>query len=510
MKLEIGNWKFGLAHDLKLKNCRNSFLLIVLIFIVSSIPKNVCCQNLVPNLDLSSHWDGHTHIGVPPYNSLWGWTDTDGREYAILGSLDSIYFFDVTNPYKIRLCDARAGGAYKGSVVSSRNREFKTYKNYCYAVADAAYAGLQVYDLKYLPDSVHKVYDDITLSSNAHSLYIDGTRLYLSWNKRMQNGDNDIPVTVLSLKNPEIPTFISDLVAPVQDLGGGKTLSEFEYVHDLFVRNDTAYCCCGYDGMFIYDYKDSIHPHLLQTIANYIDAGYNHSCWLSTDGNLLVFTDETQYARVKLYDVSALKASGQRHLNEVCLFSSHATEGSIGHNAYMKGKLIYMSYYEDGVVVFDMSDSTNVHEVASYDTYPQNQPGQYHGTIGCWNIYPFFPSGTIIASDMENGLFVLRLDSVSAINSNYIACNTLNIKIIQNPFKENINLVANTSTSQKVEISLYDMIGKKFFSSDYDCFPGSTLINIPCPSRISGTIILTAKAGNCTLTRKLIQMEAGN
>ena len=506
MKLEIRN--LGLAQDSTMKLCRNLFLL----FLCICLPKSALTQNLVPQLNLASHWDGHTKNGVPPYNSLWGWTAGNGREYAIFGAQDSVYFFDVTDPFHIKLCDARAGRAHNGSVVWSRNREFKTYKNYCYCVADNSYCGLQIYDLKYLPDSVHKVYDADTLSSNAHSLYIDGERLYLSWNKRLHKGDQDIPLTVLSLKIPERPTFMGDLPRRYQIISPTDSEEEFDYVHDLFVRNDTAYCCCiigpGSGALYIYDYKDTIHPHLLQTISSYIDACYTHSCWLSNDGNLLVFTDECPGERVKLYDVSALKApaSFNPHLKPLDYFGSHFSERSIGHNAYLKGKLIIMSYYEDGVVVFDMSDSTNVHEVASYDTYPQNQAGSYNGTIGCWNVYPYFSSGTIIASDMENGLFVLKLDSVSAINSNYIACNSLNIKIIQNPFQGDIRLVANGTTSQKVEISLYDMVGKKMFSSDYDCFAGNTEINIPCPYRNSGTIILVAKTKDCTLTRKLIQI----
>ena len=116
-------------------------------------------------------------------------------------------------------------------------------------------------------------------------------------------GEDDIPLTLASLKNPEIPNFIADLHAPPDGNGG----VQFEYVHDLFVRNDTAYCCCGTYGMYIYNYKDSINPVLLQYITDYTDAGYNHSCWLSPDGDLLVFTDETPGARVKLYDVSAFK-----------------------------------------------------------------------------------------------------------------------------------------------------------------------------------------------------------
>ena len=41
----------------------------------------------------------------------------------------------------------------------------------------------------------------------------------------------------------------------------------------------------------------------------------------------------------------------------------------------------------------------------SYDTYTQ---GSGNGFNGCWGVYPFLPSGTIVASDIDNGLFVLQ------------------------------------------------------------------------------------------------------
>jgi len=483
-----------------MKICQNLFLL----FVIICISKTCLAQNLTPELELASHWDGHSHEYQAPYNSLWGWTGSNGREYAIMGSLDSIYFFDVTNPYKIKLCDARAG-----RFNNCPNREFKTYKNYCYAVGDGTYSSLQIFDLSYLPDSVHKVYDEDTISSGSHSLFIDGERLYLSWNKMVHKGETDIPLTVVSLINPVAPTFIANLIAPK----GGNGDAEFEYVHDLFVRNDTAYCCCGPGGLFIYNYKDPINPVLIQSITYYDNnpPSYTHSCWLSPDGNLLVFTDETQGEPVELYDVSALKDTGaqRKYLKPVCVFGSHVADRSTAHNAYMKGNLIYMSYYEDGAVVFDMSNvmiDSNVREIASYDTYPQNAPGQYHGNIGCWNVYPFFTSGTIIASDMRNGLFVLRLDSVSFLDSNYFTCDSLNINILQNPFHGNINLTASAVTPQNVNVGLYDMVGRKLYSSVYNCPIGTTSISIPCPEKLGGALILTVSSGNCHLTRKLVKM----
>jgi len=487
-----------------MKNGRISFVVFIYIPVFLWLSNTVSAQNLIPQLNFRSNWNLHSHaVSDYPYNSLWGWTSSSGHEYAIMGSLDSIYFFDVTNPLKIKLCDARAG-KFNNCI----NREFKTYKNYCYAVADHVGCSLQIFDLSFLPDSVHKVYDNDTLSSGAHSLFIDGDRLYLTWNKRAYGPkpNPDIPLTVLSLKNPVSPVYLADLVAPL----GGNGLPQFEYVHDCFARNDTVYCCCAGAGLYIYNYQNPISPVLLQAITSYNgnQPGYNHSCWLNPDGNMLVFTDETPVP-VELYDVSDLKITpNQPTLRQICTFGSNDSFGSIGHNAYFKGKYIYMAYYEDGVVIFDMSDSTKVHEITSYDTYPQNATRSYGNPVGrgCWNIYPYFPSGNIIASDTRNGLFVLGIDSVSAINSNYINDNSLDIKILNNPFTNDIKLAENANSPQKVNICLYDMLGKKLYSSDYYFAPGDNTINIPGDFIPNGAVILTAATNNSSFTRKLVKV----
>jgi hypothetical protein len=44
-------------------------------------------------------------------------------------------------------------------------------------------------------------------------------------------------------------------------------------------------------------------------------------------------------------------------------------------------------------------------EVASYDTYAPSDADTFNGA---WNIYPYLPSGNILVSDIDGGLFVLR------------------------------------------------------------------------------------------------------
>ena len=108
MKLEIGNWnpkahvsKFAvpgvaLAKDgglRKMKNYQNPFLLFALIFVVALIPKNARSQNLVPQLELASHWDGHSdNVSPDPYNSLWGWAPTTDVNMQLLDLLTLFIF----------------------------------------------------------------------------------------------------------------------------------------------------------------------------------------------------------------------------------------------------------------------------------------------------------------------------------------------------------------------------------------------------------------------------------
>lgn len=44
-------------------------------------------------------------------------------------------------------------------------------------------------------------------------------------------------------------------------------------------------------------------------------------------------------------------------------------------------------------------------EVAYFDIYPKGDAVEF---VGTWSNYPYFPSGNIIVSSIENGLFVLR------------------------------------------------------------------------------------------------------
>jgi hypothetical protein len=70
---------------------------------------------------------------------------------------------------------------------------------------------------------------------------------------------------------------------------------------------------------------------------------------------------------------------------------------------------IVTSYYTDGVIIHDADRPGNIIEVGNFDTAPDYE-GQ--GFNGCWGAYPFLPSGNILASDMQEGLYVLETEYV--------------------------------------------------------------------------------------------------
>jgi hypothetical protein len=60
-------------------------------------------------------------------------------------------------------------------------------------------------------------------------------------------------------------------------------------------------------------------------------------------------------------------------------------------------------------LVLDISNPLSPQIAGQYDTYPQNNSGNYNGA---WGVYPFLPSGNTIISDMSTGLYVLHFDGM--------------------------------------------------------------------------------------------------
>lgn len=354
------------------------------------------------NINLLSNWDdpavpAEAVYGIR-YSGIWGWYDnSNSHEYAIIGSSDGYYFIDVTNPTAPVNCDFVAG--VRDSCIW---REIKTYSHYAYLISDDNNPNsFQIVDLQYLPDSVHVVYNSNTLFSRAHTLYVDGDKLYCASVKGGPLGHSSM--AVYSLANPELPVLISNLDSTLQLPGGN--------VHDMYVRNDTVYASAGYDGLFIFLY-DGLNDSLIyiNSLTTYPSQGYNHSSALTEDGRTLIFTDEVPNGLpVKAMDVSDLS-----NLSVNTTFFSNI--GATPHNPFIVGNICYMAYYQDGLYVYDVSNVNNPVQLGFFDSF-NNPGGTYLSPAykGGWGAYPFLPSGNILLSDMQTGLYVLDASAVQSV-----------------------------------------------------------------------------------------------
>ncbi len=435
------------------------------------------------NMIQLGRWDDESipYFGDQQFSACWGWYDsTKDREYAIFGSLDSHYFADVTDPTNPRIVDIE-----DGSGATSIWREYKTYGKYCYAVADAGPASLQIYDLSYLPDSVHKVYDSDSLVMRVHTLWIDGDRLYC--NSATTKSAQTYAVTILSLANPENPSLLGHVIPPIFD--GSPA---FVKCHDAYVRNDTLWCSGENAGVFIYDVSDPSNGQLMGTIQDYPEKGYNHSGSLSGDGKTFVFTDENAGLGIKAYDVSDFA-----NFELQSVFRSNP--GAIAHNPYFMGSRLFVSSYHDGVYVYDLSTPTDPKIIAWYDTYPQNGT-TYGGFEGVWTVYPDLPSGNIIAVDQANGLFMLRMDATASVSP-------LEVKdalIYPNPTEGRVNIGLESTLAQDLDISLVDASGKTVHQVVMNAQTGWNDYQLDLPEALPrGIYMLQLKGANTHICKKL-------
>jgi hypothetical protein len=149
--------------------------------------------------------------------------------------------------------------------------------------------------------------------------------------------------------------------------------------------------------------------------TTYPSVAFTHSGWPSADQRFLFFHDELEeIQRGFNTQIYTMNLSNLRSPSIVTSYQGPTT--TTDHNGYTKGSFYYVSHYRRGFVLFDVSDPNQMREVGHLDTFLA--PGaNAAGTDGAWGVYPFLPSGTVILSDISNGLFVLKDQAASLANS---------------------------------------------------------------------------------------------
>ena len=391
------------------------------------------------------------------FNEVWGYA-ADNREYAIFGSASFIHIFDVTDPTNLVEITTIPGGN------QTSWRDFKTFQNYLYAVADNAPDGLVVIDLSVLPEAPTIVHQNTEQFRSCHNVYVDeaNARLYTAG---AGPGGRGTFVYDLSV-NPSQPDFI------------GRAMLNQNRLHDIYVRDNIAYCSAGNPGFYIYDLTDVSQEKL---VASAETNGFNHSSWVSDDGSFAFFAEEVPRGLpLGIMDLCDME-NGNIEVNNFFQFpiieGLDPSENLVtAHNPFIKGDFAYVSYYRDGLHVYDISEPENVVRVGYFDSYPQNTDYQ-GGFVGTWGCYPYLPSGNILLADIVNGLFVVDflLDDDVQVGTGTLCAPSSNntieaegFSIVPNPSNGFIQIEIPT-VSNNYTISAFSITGQQewFAEGDY-------------------------------------------
>ena len=467
-------------------------LFLALLFCTVILHSQIYQSYNINLLSLSTPNIGDAGVDNRHYSGCWGWYQASkNKEYGICGASNGTYFIDVSSP-----TTPSVSGFLQGAQQSTY-REMKTYQHYCYIISDDGQnKNFQIVDMQYLPDSIHVVYNDSTLFRRGHTIWIDQNKMYIG------AMIDTVPLAttamaIFSLANPESPVLLRKL---------GEDLPLLNYIHDMYVRNDTIYASAGYQGLYILKFDTLTNTFSqLGSYVDYASHGYNHSSFLTQDGKHLIFCDEVP-ERLPIHFVNVENLGNIQPVKDWNPSDGTTTP----HNPYIKDNFAVVSCYQDGLYIYDISQPNNINTVGYFDTYPQggNSVGNYFDAPyrGNWGAYPFLPSGIIIANDMQNGMFVLSAASAYTttiknpvgINENAFQQQS---SIILYPNPASTQIALHYTTQNAATLSLRNILGQVITEKQFN---GSLNEYMDVRSLENGTYFISIKEKERVITKKLV------
>jgi choice-of-anchor B domain-containing protein len=347
-------------------------------------------------VDLLSHTPLNAFSGSnTAANDLWGYVSPTGREYAFIGLENGTGFVEVTFPTTPIVLDFIPH-------VSACCSDVKVYQEYAYIVNEENGSeeaeGMQVVDLSDIDNgnvTLVKTFADMSLT-HAHNIAVNeesGFAYIVGAEGTPSNGG----------------LYVVDLSDPVNPAYAG-AWSSFR-VHDVQVVSYTSGPYAGREIAFTYsqgarlrivDVTNKSAMTLLGT-ATYPNGCFSHQGWLSEDRQYVYLNDECDETFVGVPTTTYVIDVSD--LTNPTFFTSF-TNGlpSTDHNLMVRGDFVFEANYTSGLRIYHVKDLAQVDEVGYFDTYPADDAP---GFRGAWTVYTDLPSGNLLVSDVQSGLFVL-------------------------------------------------------------------------------------------------------
>lgn len=331
-------------------------------------------------------------LGAKSGNTCWGYVSKSGKEYALMGCSNKTVVFDVSNWND---CKKVAEVPHSEGLWS----DIKIYKDTMYVSSETSGTGIQVVDLSKIDSGQATLVKTITTPGRSHTIAVDpdGPFLYTCGSNE---GVSKGATCCFDIKDPNDPKRVgAPTMTPVyQHESQVVTYKSGKY------KGKTVFFGGGEGrGLEIWDVTDKNKPTLIRRVA-YPFVGYCHQGWLDQTMKYFYVNDEFDEStnsiatRTLVFDVSDLEKAD--------LVSTYTTSKlSIDHNLYTRNGFNFHANYTSGLWIFDANDTPMEPKLCGFfDTYPADDKAHFDGA---WSNYPLLPSGVVLISDINEGLFVV-------------------------------------------------------------------------------------------------------
>ena len=371
---------------------------------------------------------------VASSNPNWKFSDiTADGNIAVQGSYNcrGAFIYDITNP------DAPVLANWYNPGGNQQFLEAIVIGNRAYLGSGLGNGGVHIVDLTdpYQPvllgtvDSAHGNGNNVI---HEMMVFDQGGRRYLIENYNSTVIDKSLKV--IDVTNP---------ISPV--LKWQFSPADGSWVHAMHIRGNRMFMS-EYTGLKVEIFDISnLATQAPTSIGAVVSNTTNHSSWTSEDGRYLYSARETQDGDLRVYDIQNPSAP-------VLVKSLRAADLNLNaitpHNPIVMGNKLYVSWYQAGVQVFDISTPTNPVRIGQYDTFQamfappatesslslresepwdvicgaanlQNElPTNYDGN---WTAYPFLGENKVIAGDLAAGLMILDVTGLNSAPKNVIS-----------------------------------------------------------------------------------------
>jgi hypothetical protein len=262
--------------------------------------------------------------------------------------------------------------------------------------------GVDIVDLSipFEPVMLSRVNGAIGGHNKVHTLSVNAGHLYTADNA------TDV-VKIFDVTDPENPRLAESLHIDTRDGAAS---------HEVYARDGRLYVasknnsitCCGWTH--IYDVSTPANPVLLKAFES---GPRSHTSLPTADHNTLIVAEERGDGDVHLYDVSMIDSPNDP---DTPVLLSTLNRGNVGidahspHHPHVHGNLLFLTWYEAGLQVFNIADPANPVHVGAFDTYP----GTQLNFNGNWGVDLSLGLNKVLISDRSRGLIVVDASGVLA------------------------------------------------------------------------------------------------